>query len=491
MTSSYRPHIHFTPPRNWINDPNGLVYVDGTYHLFYQHNPHGLNWGHMTWGHASSSDLLTWVHHDHAIAEDEEFASFSGSAIVDHQNASGLGDGTMPPLVAFYTAARHSDISHQQQHMAYSTDNGVSWHKYAGNPVIPCTDRDVRDPKVFWSKSADAFIMLLVHAPENRVLFYRSDNLVDWTLVSAFGPHGYLGDEWECPDLVELVEPSSGERKWCLFVSIGEDAPSLTNSVKYILGDFDGERFIADEGSEDWADLGSDFYAAQSWSNLPETDAKAIWIGWMSNRSYCADVPAYAWRGCLSLPRELSLFRQDDGQLRLAQRPVAGLSEWSMPYLQRQDLNLNGQYDLTDALKSGIYLDLSLRFDPAATGAVTFWLEQEGQRICELLIDPERGMLRLMRDFAGRVPNPTFREPIETTARVAGDLLSLRLLFDHSALELFSETGCTVFSAIVSPSSQPIRAGLETRDGAQVVLRELTLRERIVTNQPEVLCVNG
>ncbi|GAB5458375.1 MAG: hypothetical protein Hens3KO_14050 [Henriciella sp.] len=492
MTHRQRPLIHFTPPRNWINDPNGLVYVNGTYHLFYQHNPHSLDWGHMTWGHASSKDLLTWVHHEHAIPEDEEFASFSGSAIIDYENVSGFGDGTAAPMIAFYTAAKHADISHQQQHIAYSSDNGVTWRKFTGNPVIPCTDRDVRDPKVFWSESANAWIMLLVHAPENRVLFYRSNNLLDWTLASVFGPQGYLGDEWECPDLVELAEPVSGETKWCLFISVGEDAPSLTNSVKYILGDFDGERFIADGGGEDWVDLGPDFYAAQSWSNLPDAGAKAIWTGWMSNRSYCGDVPAFEWRGCLSQPRELSLYRQSDGALRLAQRPVRTLVDHARPVQQLRDLSLSGKFDLTDAMQDGTYLDLSLQFDPTIEGAVIFWLEQAGQSLCELTIDPSEGALRLVRDAAGRVPNAAFREPIESTARVSGDLFNLRLFFDHSALELFSESGCSVLSAIVSPSrTAPISAGLKTKDDTKVLFKEIIIRELVSATQPEPICANG
>jgi len=473
MTETSRPLIHFTPPRNWINDPNGLFHLAGRYHLFYQHNPHGLDWGHMSWGHASSTDLVSWEHHGDAIPEDEEFASFSGSAIVDYENVSGLGVGNSPPVIAFYTAARHRDISFQQQHMAYSTDGGVNWVKFPGNPIIPCTERDVRDPKVFWSEKAHAWIMLLVHASENRVLFYRSTNLIEWSPSGSFGPFGYFGDEWECPDLIELQEPTSGKKQWCLFVSVGENPPSLGNRVKYILGDFDGQSFIADDDGEGWADLGPDFYAAQSWSNLPTDGPSAIWTGWMSNRAYCGDVPAFDWRGCLAQARELSLHRVPNGPLRLSQRPVRMFASQTVPVHRRMNLALNAPYDLTARLQGGTYLDLSLHIDKATTYPLIFSVLQEGQALFELTIHPATDAIRLIRDAGRRVPNEAFRTPIEATTPVRGDLFCFRLFFDHSALEVFSESGCSVFSAIVAPSNAPMTAILTVDDGHTVLITDL------------------
>jgi fructan beta-fructosidase len=241
----FRPQFHFSPAQNWTNDPNGLVYYKGEYHLFYQHNPFGNTWGHMSWGHAVSRDLVHWKHLPVAIPEDEgRELIFSGSAVVDHRNTSGFGTRRNPPMVAMYTSARPDD---QDQSLAYSTDRGRTWTKYAGNPVLDDADREFRDPKVFWYEPDREWRMVLVKAAQRRVAIYRSDDLKEWEHLSDFGPANAVGGVWECPDLFPL--PVDGDRrktKWVMVVSLNPGGIAGGSGTQYFVGDFDGTTFRAD-----------------------------------------------------------------------------------------------------------------------------------------------------------------------------------------------------------------------------------------------------
>jgi fructan beta-fructosidase len=251
----YRPQFHFTPPSNWMNDPNGLVYLDGEYHLFYQHNPFGNRWGHMSWGHATSQDLVHWKHLPIAIPEENGVMAFSGSTIVDGKNTSGFGNPGRPPLVAVYTGYRPADRS-QSQYLAYSLDHGITWKRYSGNPVLDIKSTDFRDPKVFWYESDQRWIMVLVLAAERKVSFYGSQNLKQWKHLSDFGPAGAIGGAWECPDFFPLeVEGSPGLTRWVLQVDLDRRAVAGGSGGQYFIGSFDGRRFLRDN-PEDGFSLG-------------------------------------------------------------------------------------------------------------------------------------------------------------------------------------------------------------------------------------------
>jgi fructan beta-fructosidase len=323
----FRPQFHFTPERNWMNDPNGLVYHDGEYHLFYQYNPFGDKWGHMSWGHAVSSDFVHWKHLPLALSEQGEVMIFSGSAVVDSSNSSGFGKDDQPPMVAIYTGHRE-ETKHakrvEDQRLAYSNDGGRTWAHYSGNPVIDIGSPEFRDPKVFWHEPTNQWIMVVVLSKEKKVRLYASHDLKKWTQLSEFGPAGAWRDPiiWECPDLFPLeVEREPSATKWVLIVNINPGGPAGGSGSQYFVGEFDGTRFTPDDAEGTlWVDYGSDFYAAVTWSNVPESDGRRILLGWMSNWDYTQHIPTSPWRSAMTVPRSLRLERTSKG-LRLVQEP--------------------------------------------------------------------------------------------------------------------------------------------------------------------------
>ncbi|MFF5983280.1 GH32 C-terminal domain-containing protein [Streptomyces olindensis] len=246
-TETYRPQFHFTPQKNWMNDPNGLVYYQGEYHLFYQYNPNGNSWGDMSWGHAVSKDLVHWDELPLALSHDDEEMVFSGSAVVDWDNTTGFGTKKNPPMVAIYTSA-YKDSGKQAQSLAYSTDRGRTWTKYQGNPVIDIGSKDFRDPKVQWYAPTRSWLMTVSLSAERKVQFYSSKNLKDWDLLSEFGPAGATGGVWECPDLFPLaVDGDKNNVKWVLVVNINPGGIAGGSAAQYFVGDFDGKKFTADD----------------------------------------------------------------------------------------------------------------------------------------------------------------------------------------------------------------------------------------------------
>jgi sucrose-6-phosphate hydrolase SacC (GH32 family) len=244
----FRPQYHFTPERNWMNDPNGMVFYEGEYHLFYQYNPFGDKWGHMSWGHAVSPDMVHWKHLPLALAEEDGVMIFSGSAVVDWKNTSGFGKDGKPPLVAIYTGYRTND-NLQFQCIAYSNDKGRTWTKYSGNPVLNLNSKEFRDPKVQWHEPTKRWVMTVSLSVEHKVQFYGSSNLKDWALLSEFGPAGATAGVWECPDLFELPVEGTGEKRWALVVNIGSGSVAGGSGGQYFIGQFDGTKFVADTDS--------------------------------------------------------------------------------------------------------------------------------------------------------------------------------------------------------------------------------------------------
>jgi sucrose-6-phosphate hydrolase SacC (GH32 family) len=292
----YRPQFHFTPDRNWMNDPNGLVYYKGKYHLFFQHNPQANVWGNMSWGHATSTDLYNWHEEPVAIACTPTSGIFSGSAVVDINNTSGFGTTDNPPIVAIYTE-HQNDESNQSQCLAFSVDEGATFTKYEGNPVLDINAKNFRDPKVQWIDNQ--WIMTVALANGYKISFYSSPDLKSWTHLSNFGPAAEVGGVWECPDLIQFDD------KWVLLVSLNPGGYQVGSGTQYFIGQWNGKEFIPDDLQTRWLDYGRDNYAGVTFSNAP--DKKKIFLGWMSNWHYAGKVPTDPWRSAMTLPRELSL----------------------------------------------------------------------------------------------------------------------------------------------------------------------------------------
>lgn len=314
---NFRPDFHFTPERNWMNDPNGLLFYKGKYHLFYQHNPEGILWGNMSWGHATSTDLLQWEHHPVAISFDQDFGIFSGSAVVDYTNSTGFGSLDNPPMVAIYTAHRH-DGSHQSQHLAYSLDDGLTWVKYEGNPVLDLGMKDFRDPKVSWDPTTNTWLMTVSKPNDFTIAFFRSDDLKKWEHLSDFGPLGATGGCWECPDLFSLTSPT-GAKKWVLIVSLNPGGVTGGSGTQYFIGDWDGTSFTTSQDKTLWIDYGRDNYAGVTFNNLDNDNR--IFIGWMSNWEYGLKIPTPIWRSSMTAPRQLELL-EVSGELLLTANPI-------------------------------------------------------------------------------------------------------------------------------------------------------------------------
>ena len=306
-TDYYRPSYHFTPAYGWMNDPNGMVYKDGEYHLYYQYNPYGSKWGNMHWGHAVSRDLIHWQHLDPAIARDTLGHIFSGSSVVDIHNTAGYGKNA---IIALYTSA--SDKNGQIQCMAYSTDNGRTFTKYESNPVLTPFDglRDFRDPKVFWYEKGKCWYMIVSADKETR--FYKSKNLKKWEYVSAFGNGmGQQPCQYECPDFFQLpVNGDPNNMKWVMIMNINPGCLFGGSATEYFVGDFDGKNFTcADAHEAKWMDYGKDHYATVTFSN---TGNRVLAMTWMSNWQYADLTPFKQNRGANGLPRELKLFELDN-----------------------------------------------------------------------------------------------------------------------------------------------------------------------------------
>jgi fructan beta-fructosidase len=317
-TEQYRPRFHYSPAINWCNDPNGLVYRNGVYHLFHQYNPEGNRWGHMSWAHATSKDLVHWTPQPLALAEEKDTMIFSGTCVNDVNNTSGLGTKALPPMVAIYTG--HIENVNQSQHLAYSLDGGIHWTKYNHNPILDLHKKDFRDPKVFWYAPGKYWVMAVVLPIEHEVQFYRSANLLSWKLMSSFGPKGDTSGVWECPDLVQIpVEGHPGKYKWLLQMS-------MNASMQYFIGDFNGAQFNSETSGApvQRPDYGSDYYAAISFNQLPAKQTPVA-IGWINNWNYANDIPTEPWKGMMSLPRQLLAKKAASGWM-LVEKPVGGLN---------------------------------------------------------------------------------------------------------------------------------------------------------------------
>ena len=455
----WRPQFHFTPATNFMNDPNGLVYYKGEYHLFYQHNPEGAEWGHMSWGHAISDDMLRWRHLPLAIPEvPGRYMIYSGSAVVDWHNSSGLCASSNPKdpscLVAVYTAAYHDA---QKQHIAFSNDRGRTWANYTANPVVDLRQPDFRDPKVFWYEPQKKWVMVAVFADEKEVKILDSPDLKKWTLRSTFGPMGSGKGQWECPDLFELpLDNESGAKKWVLVVNRNPGAPAGGTGVQYFIGNFDGTKFENETppGLELWADYGKDFYATNSFADIPARDGRRIWLGWISNWQYANAEPTKVWRGAQSLPRVLRLKTYPDG-VRLTQatiREAEGL---------RSELLFRGagfpakeaNHKIQAAHVAGDALEIEAEMAAGPDDLIGFRLRKGkneetligvSAKTHEVFIDrTHSGLTSFSPDFPGR-----HSAALRWTSSV-----KLHIFLDRSSVEVFANDGEAVLTDRIYPSS--------------------------------------
>lgn len=445
----YRPSYHHTPAYGWMNDPNGMFYKDGVYHLYFQYNPYGSMWGNMHWGHSTSTDLVNWKNEGVAIAPDAIGTIFSGSCVVDHNNTSGFGEGA---VVAFYTSAKQTPWGDcQTQSMAYSLDNGKTFIKYENNPILTSSEKDFRDPKVFWYAPKEHWVMML--AVGQHMEIYSSKNLKDWTKESEFGEgHGCHGGVWECPDLVELPVEGTKEKKWVLICNINPGGPFGGSATQYFVGDFDGSTFTNDYPEETkWMDYGKDHYATVTWNNAP--DGRCIAIGWMSNWQYANNVPTLQYRSANTIARDLSLFKQD-GSIFLKSEPCKEMLEARKDGRQIKTVNVAKAETISLSTQSdnGAY-EVELSINPGKSKEVSFTLSNgKGEKVL-MTYDTVKKTLAMDRSKSGEVSfSKDFPAVTEMPVSKSKEL-KLRLFVDKSSVEAFVNNGEFVMTNCVFPSA--------------------------------------
>jgi fructan beta-fructosidase len=474
-TGLWQPQIHFYAGPRWNNDPNGPILLNGQYHLFYQYNPFGDQWGHMSWGHAVSADLVHWQTLPVALAEENGVMIFNGTAVEDRHNTSGLcGEAMETPgcLVAVYTG---NSTSVQNQNVAFSRDGGNTWTKYGSNPVIDLGLKDFRDPKVFWHEPSKSWVMAVVIPDRHKVQIYRSANLTHWQLASEFGPAGAVGGIWECPDLMELaVRDASGQRvgsHWVLNVNLNPGGPAGGSASQYFVGQFDGWRFTEDHPGAGplWADWGKDFYASTSFANTLEGEDR-VWIAWMSNWQYAGLVPSLPGRGEMTLARRLFL-RQMVAQpgtepLVLVQEPVLPLPEHQAAADSLTVDQANAR--LADEKAVGSVYELNVTLEPGAAAEAGVRLRRssalannEAEEETVVGVDRAKGQIFVDRRRSGATFfSPDF--PARTVAPLKhpnASAIRLQIVVDRNSVEVFAEDGETVFTNLIYPQASSL--GLE------------------------------
>ena len=421
----YRPIYHHTPAYGWMNDPNGMFYKDGVWHLYFQHNPFGSQWENMTWGHSTSTDLVHWTFEGDPVQPDVWGAIFSGSAVVDKENTAGFGKDA---VVALYTSAAESQI----QSMAYSTDNGKTFTKYEGNPVITSNVPDFRDPHMFWNEDIKKWNMIL--AAGQHMEIYTSDNLKEWKLESSFGAeYGNHGGVWECPDLMKMKVKGTDKEKWMLICNINPGGPFGGSATQYFIGDFDGYKFVCDTKPEvtKWMDYGKDHYATVTFDNAP--DGRHVAIAWMSNWQYANLVPTKQYRSCNSIPRDLGLFEYD-GDIYCSVLPspeVTAARKTKKPgkaLTEACELIVNPKRDVTIiTLSNDKGEEVVMKYDAKAK---TFSMDRTNS-----------GKMDFSTDFPAVTEAPTF-----------GKISQLRIFIDKSSIEVFDAEGKMAMTNLVFPN---------------------------------------
>lgn len=467
----YRPAFHFTPATAWMNDPNGLVYYDGEYHLFYQHNPDDTVWGPMHWGHAVSPDLINWQHLPIALYPDELGTIFSGSAVIDWHNTAGFGKEAM---VAIFT---HDKQPHQMQSIAWSNDKGRTWTKYAGNPVIapPSDMPDFRDPKVSWYGDRETGHWTMCLAAGQRILFYKSADLKTWKASGSFGLNeGHHGGVWECPDLFELPVEGTDKTRWVLLVSTGDNAPAKGSGQQYFIGRFDGETFTNENDKETvlWADYGADFYAGQSWSDM--TDGRRVWIGWMNNWQYANTIPTSTWRSAMTLPREVGLAQTADG-IRMVQKPVDEFTRLRGALQSWDNVVIDGESDLLARVDAEtVELIATFEVEPTADRFGLRVRVGSGQHTTIGYCNKQKALFVERGESGDTSFDDAFSTAHSAPLEPQNGLIKLHIIVDRSSVELFANDGLVSMTERVFSAENATGLSLFS-EGSNVILQQLDL----------------
>jgi len=452
---TYRPSFHFSPASTWTNDPNGLVYYQGAYHLFFQDNPSGIVWGNMSWGHATSTDLLNWQQQPVAIpqytnADNSTTMVFSGSAVVDSFNTAGFGTAANPmPLMAVYT----SNGALQNQSLAYSLD-GSTFTRYANNPILDIQSANFRDPKVFWYSPGNRWIMVVSMPIEEKVRFYASTNLKDWQLLSDFGAIGNTNQVWECPDMFQLPVDSTNETKWVLTVSGGGPQAGF-GGMQYFVGTFDGTGFKADALAYPlYLDYGKDFYAGVTYNNLPSVDGRRIMVGWANNWSYAGSIPTLGFRGMMAIPRHLHLSKTANNQYILRQLPVTETDNYKGKALYQQNsLALSSADDNANNAK-GDAVDIEFTLARGSATQAGIRLLKNGTEQTAVYYNQQDNSVKLDRTKSGNVYFSGSFSSTESAPLLTGSSdIKFRILVDKSLVEVFINDGEQTITDQVFPTT--------------------------------------
>ena len=457
----YRPTYHFAPEYGWMNDPNGMVYKDGEYHLYYQYNPYGSMWGNLSWGHAVSKDLVSWEHLPVALDPDGLGLIFSGSCVVDKNNTAGFGKDA---IVAFYTTAGAS----QTQSMAYSLDNGRTFTKYAGNPIVTSSARDFRDPKVFWHEPTQKWMMILAVGQEMQI--FSSGNLKEWTYESSFGEgQGAHGGVWECPDLIQMPVKGTDQKKWVLICNLNPGGIFGGSATQYFVGDFDGHRFVNESPEKTkWMDWGKDHYATVTWSNAPAN--RTIAIAWMSNWEYANDVPTMQYRSANSVPRDLYLYEQD-GETYLASVPSEELLALRDKPVKKGSFKVNKVREVKKLLKenSGAY-EIEVKIKNVSANEFGFQLYNSKGEEVSFSYNMNTKQFSMDRTQSGKTSfNKHFAAVTSAPIKQQGTY-TLRLLIDKCSIEAFDGDGKFAMTNLVFPNEPYNDMKFYSKDGSCQVI---------------------
>lgn len=458
-TEPYRPQFHFTPEAKWMNDPNGLVYINGKYHLFYQYYPNGTIWGAMHWGHAESTDLLHWKHLPIALYPDNLGMIFSGSAVIDNDNTAGFGKNAMIAVFTYHNDEiwKAGKKNTESQALAYSLDEGKTWVKYKGNPVLNNSgEQDFRDPKVFWNESSSKWIMVL--AAGDRIKVFSSPNIKDWTFESDFKPDDLpdLG-VWECPDLFPMKVKGSGEVKWIMIINHGDKAANGGSGTRYFVGGFDGKIFTENQKSI-WLDNGTDYYAAVTFSNVPGN--KNIILGWMSNWQYAPKVPTETWRSAMTLPRELEL-NKNGNFYHLNQKIVSQFSSLLSTVFEQKEIKTpfnKGNIDLSQT---------EIRFETAGVSDMIISLSNTKNEVFTITVSG--GILVTDRRNSGKKEfSEKFAEKPQVMQLAGDKITNVQLVLDKSSIEILLNDGRHSMTNLFFPNENFSILNIITKDNKPV-----------------------
>ena len=461
-TEKYRPQYHFTPLHGWMNDPNGLVYYAGEYHLFYQYYPGSTVWGPMHWGHAVSKDLVHWEHLPIALYPDSIGYIFSGSAVVDRHNSTGFGTVKNPPLVAMFTyhnmdLEKHGRLDCENQGIAFSLDKGRTWTKFAGNPVLHNPGvKDFRDPKVIWNEAVHQWNLIL--SAHDRIKIYSSTNLKVWKFESEFGSDaGSHGGVWECPDLFEMKVKGGSESKWVLVVNMNPGGPNGGSGTQYFTGKFDGHQFLPDSRETKWLDWGRDNYAGVTWSDVPKKDGRRLFIGWMSNWNYAQVVPTDPWRSAMTIPRELTLTKSA-GNYAMQSLPVVEtekLLDLSSKILLKQE-NILGekQLDNKDIDLNQCRITLLLETSKSQSDSLGMILANPSGESITIGYSYKTRLFTVDRTHSGKMDFSNRFSGIDKAPYTAGKQIKIEVLVDAASAEIFVDDGRLVMTELFFPAGK-------------------------------------